>query len=443
MARIVPDGWEALDFNGAAEREIETLRRLATLPDDCTVLHGVHWTRIEHGCSVYGDVDFIVVASNGRVLLIEQRSGFLEETPDGLVKAQGSARRKVVSQILQAVDTLETRFAQSRPARHGGVAQRLSIDYLLYCPDHRVKDAGRVGIAEERIVDASRASSLVAVVVDLLTPTPPADSVDAAAALRFFSNELLLVADVATLIGRTDRWVTRLSGGLAQAAMQLDFAPFRLRVRGTAGSGKTQLALRVLADAADHGRSALYLCYNRPLADHVAAIAPDGVTVATFHGFGDRLLRARGDEPDFGAKDFYARLEAAVADARPGDAERYDVLIVDEGQDFTAAWRDAALRFVKDDGRAYWLEDPLQNLYGREPVALDDAWVTLNATVNYRSPRDIVDAIVPMLVRGSDARDASRAARRRGRESARRAPRSRSRRGTTTPRTTRRARCST
>ncbi len=61
---------------------------------------------------------------------------------------------------------------------------------------------------------------------------------------------------------------------------------------------------------------------------------------------------------------------------------------------------------MKDDGRAYWLEDPLQNLYGREPVALD-GWVTLNATVNYRSPRDIIDAIVPMLVRGIDARDAS------------------------------------
>ena len=405
MARILPDGWQALDFNGSASREIETLRLLTALPDDCTVLHGVHWTRIEQGCSVYGDVDFIVVAPNGRVLLIEQRSGLLDETPDGLVKSQGAQKKRVAPQILRAIDALTTRFAQSRRARPGEAASnsaRLSIDYLLYCPDYQVRDAGRAGIAAERIVDATRAARLVATIVDLVTPTPPAGSADATAVLRFFSDELLMVADVATLIGRTDAWVTRLSGGLAETARQLDFAPFRLRVDGTAGSGKTQLALAVLADAADAGRRALYLCYNRPLADHIARIAPPSATVATFHGFGDRLLRAAGRDPDFAAPDLYRRLEAAVLDARPTDDERFDVLIVDEGQDFTSAWRDGALRFVRDDGRAYWLEDPLQNLYGREPVQLP-GWVTLHAHVNYRSPRDIVDAMVPLLVPGAPA----------------------------------------
>lgn len=398
MARILPDGWEALELNGSAAREIETLRVLGGLPDDCTVLHGVHWTRIEHGCSVYGDVDFVVVAPNGRVLLIEQKSGLLDETPDGLVKMQGSLKRKVASHILRSIESLTTRFAQTRAGR-SSATPHLSIDYLLYCPDYRVRDADRAGIAVERIVDATRAPQLVALIVDLLQPTPVAGSADAATVLRFFSDEFSMVADVATLIGRTDAWVTRLSGGLAHTATQLEFEPFRLRVRGTAGSGKTQLALRVLQDAAAAGQSALYLCYNRPLADHVARIAPDATTVATFHGFGDRLLRARGSDPGFGSPGLYERLETAVIDARPGDNERYDVLIVDEGQDFTPAWRDGALRFVQPAGRAYWLEDPLQNLYGRDPVALD-GWVTLHAHTNYRSPRDIVDAIVPLLTRG-------------------------------------------
>ena len=407
MARILPDGWEALDFSGSALREIETLRTLASLPDDFTVLHGVHWTRIEHGCSVYGEIDFIVVAPNGRVLLIEQKSGFLEETPDGLIKVYGSLKKKVASQIMRSIEALLTRFTQSRRTKAHGVdepsADRLALDYLLFCPDYKVRDADRVGLSPERIVDASRAGDLVAIVIDLLGPAPPARSVDAVSALRFFSDQLLLVADVGTLIGRTDAWVTRLSGGLADWATRLDFSPFRLRVRGTAGSGKTQLALRVLADAVDEGRRALYLCYNRPLADHIARIAPAGATlgttVATFHGFGDRLLRARGVDPDFNAKDLYALLEASVIDARPADDACFDVVIVDEGQDFTAEWRDAALRFLRPAGRAYWLEDPMQNLYGREPVVLD-GWVTLHAHTNYRSPRDIIDAIVPLLARG-------------------------------------------
>ncbi len=398
MARILPDGWETLAFSGSALREIETLRVLARLPDDFTVLHGVHWTRVEHGCSVYGEIDFIVVAPNGRVLLIEQKSGFLEETPDGLIKVYGSLRKRVAPQIMRSIEGLLTRFSQSRRAKTSA-DQRLALDYLLFCPDYKIRDADRAGISSERIVDASRASELVAIAIDLLGPEPPAGSVDATTALRFFSDQLLLVTDVATLIGRTDAWVTRLAGGLAEWATQLEFSPFRLRVRGTAGSGKTQLALRVLADALEEGRSALYLCYNRPLADHIARIAPAGVTVATFHGYGDRLLRARGIEPDFNAKDLYAQLEAAVVDARPDDSERFDVVIVDEGQDFTSEWRDAALRFLRPAGKAYWLEDPMQNLYGREAVALE-GWVTLHARTNYRSPRDIIDAIVPLLAGG-------------------------------------------
>ena len=64
MARILPDGWEALEAAGAVPFEIATLRRLAAeLPDDQAVYHGVHWTRMDHGCSVFGEIDFIVVGT--------------------------------------------------------------------------------------------------------------------------------------------------------------------------------------------------------------------------------------------------------------------------------------------------------------------------------------------------------------------------------------------
>ena len=46
-----------------------------------------------------------------------------------------------------------------------------------------------------------------------------------------------------------------------------------LRVVGTAGSGKTQLALRLLKDADAAGLKAAYLCFNRALADHMARLA--------------------------------------------------------------------------------------------------------------------------------------------------------------------------
>jgi hypothetical protein len=54
------------------------------------------------------------------------------------------------------------------------------------------------------------------------------------------------------------------------------------------------------------------------------------------------------------------------------------------------------MRWLRPEGRAWWLEDPMQNLYGRPTVNLPD-WVTLRSDVNYRTPKDIVVALNRML----------------------------------------------
>ena len=96
MPTIHPTGWRELEVTGQAVREIETLRLLADqLPDALAVFHGVHWTRIEHGFSVIGEIDFVIVGPSGRLLLIEQKSGFLKERPRGAaedVPGQGQER---------------------------------------------------------------------------------------------------------------------------------------------------------------------------------------------------------------------------------------------------------------------------------------------------------------------------------------------------------------
>jgi hypothetical protein len=92
------------------------------------------------------------------------------------------------------------------------------------------------------------------------------------------------------------------------------------------------------------------------------------------------------------APEVWGEMETALAAADLPETWMYDVLIVDEGQDFSIAWRDILLRMLKDGGRATWLEDPTQNLYGREMVPLP-GWVTLHSHTNYRSPRQIVDML--------------------------------------------------
>jgi superfamily I DNA and RNA helicase len=186
--------------------------------------------------------------------------------------------------------------------------------------------------------------------------------------------------------------VTRLSGGLALWARQLAFHPFRLRVIGTAGSGKTQLALTEFTATLQAGKKPLYVSYNRPLADHVLSLLPTGGRIGSFHQLCDQFSREVGLVPDYKNPQVWQQLEHCFATADVPDDWKFDTLIVDEGQDFSESWRDTLLRLLKPEGRALWLEDPLQNLYNKQAVELTN-WVSLHALTNYRNPRQIVECL--------------------------------------------------
>jgi hypothetical protein len=395
MANILPDGWRELAVTGAAQREIETLTRLAAaLPDDYSVYHAVHWTNLERGYSVFGEIDFIVMNRAGNLLVIEQKAGFLDETPEGLVKRYPGRVKSVVAQLARNVDALRGKLnaRSDAPAAH--------IDYLFYCPDYHVRKPHTAGLAPERIVDAGRRDQLPALIQSVLPPGE-ADAVRSAEAQkvhRFLCDVIQLETDVSALIGRARSMVGRISGGLAHWARQLDFSPFHLRVTGTAGSGKTQLALAEFRATLETGRRPLYLCYNRPLADHFRAIAPEGGLIATFHAFCQQRLRAAGQTPDFSRPDAFDRLIADAARLPVDEPYRFDTVIVDEGQDFSEEWRDLAFRHATPEARLIWLEDPMQNLYARPPVPLP-GWVGIRSFANFRCPRSVVrmlQAILPV-----------------------------------------------
>jgi hypothetical protein len=384
MARIVPDDWKSLAATGAAARERETLALFEeALPRDYTVYHGVHWTRLHEGFSVFGEADFVIVSPSGRVMIVEQKTGFLRETPKGLVKIYMQTERNVAIALARTIEGLHRRFT----AAFG--AGRYFIEELLYCPDHIVRDAAIAGVNPARIVDAARKDKLVSIIRDALPEDEP--RLPCAAKIhQFLADELALTPDASALVGQAGTLVTRLAGGLATWARRLEFAPFRLRVIGTAGSGKTQLAVQVMKDAVARGERPLYVCFNRPLADHIARVAPPEAKVANYHQLCDWIVRESGRAPDFQSSDVFEQLESAFAATPIGERWQYDVLIVDEGQDFQQPWVPALERLLKPGGAWWWLEDPLQNLYMRESVALP-GWTVLRESTNYRSPRDILD----------------------------------------------------
>ena len=151
----------------------------------------------------------------------------------------------------------------------------------------------------------------------------------------------------------------------------------RVAIRGAAGTGKTVLAMEKARRMALAGKRVLLLCFNKPLAAHFARESGGEFTAETFHDFCGRLAQ-RAKLPftppkggDKAVKRFWeedaAKLLLNALKQLPD--ERYDAIVVDEGQDFLTGWWcciDAALK-DGSEGALYVFYDPNQDIYGGGP----------------------------------------------------------------------------
>ena len=201
----------------------------------------------------------------------------------------------------------------------------------------------------------------------------------------------------------------RLSGGLADTLSAIEMKPLRLRVRGTAGCGKSMVASRFAEGAVAAGKRVLLVCFNRPLAERVKMSVPRDAHVNTFYGFLDRFLISRGHKlayEQMGERGFWEDVQGRVIGEVIGPEWKFDTLIVDEGQDFDPQWSEILRLFLKADSDLLWLEDLDQSIrperannFNSEPAykALGSNFVGFHTRANYRSPETIARYIQRVL----------------------------------------------
>lgn len=392
MARIVLSDISRLALSGSHTHELETLQTLKTqLPDDYTVFHGVHWSREYAAWTHFGEIDFVVLNRSGDVLFIEQKNGVLEESTAGLIKRYGQSEKNVADQIHRSVDKVREKFTWQH-----GRAQPLVVDYLIYCPDYRVKHLNAAGLNIERVVDAAARDGLAGRVQTILGPGTSGRDGRFEQVEEFFYQTFDLVPDIHAHIGSQEKQFVHQSGALADILTHLEMEPFRLRVAGTAGSGKSLCARRFLDREAAVRRRVLLVCYNRPLADRLRESVGHAGMVNTFYGFCDDFLKSRGQALIFDdmGKDpaFWQKVQEQVMGEEIPEEWKFDTLIVDEGQDFESDWFEILRLFLRTGASILWLEDPDQNLQEKPPVPME-GFVRYRSLVNYRSPESIAHFI--------------------------------------------------
>jgi hypothetical protein len=344
MARIFPSDVTRLALGGRQRREIETVLALQSrLSDEYAVFHGVHWTREYRGDTLYGEIDLVVVNRSGQVLIIEQKNGSLHEGEAGLIARYPDGDRNVAEQLHRTLDNVREKFAR----QHAG-QPRLDLEYLVYCPDHRLGQLNAAGLDPDRVVDASVRDSLAEFIRQVLGPGHPQPA-RAELVEGFFRQTFDLVPDIHAHVREQGRSFARLAGGLVTVIEALEMSPFRLRVRGTAGCGKTMVARHVFDRAIARDHRPLLVCFNRPLSERLKVAVRLGGRVTTWYGLCVDYLKDRGHPVDFRdmrQPGFWERIsEMAVAEMVAGatipEEWKFDTVIVDEGQDFEQSWAEA------------------------------------------------------------------------------------------------------
>jgi hypothetical protein len=172
------------------------------------------------------------------------------------------------------------------------------------------------------------------------------------------------------------------------------FALPKVAVIGPAGSGKTILALWRLKAQLDEGRSAIYVCFNKNLAEALRLRNPD---CAKSIWSIDKLflsLVAGAKVPT--AKDklglfFGEDLPGLVIDQMQ-TLHRYDAIIVDEGQDFSEYQAIALHEMLAEDGNWAFFADWRQDLYNKSSGTPIGAEVVFTLHHNCRNAQKINEA---------------------------------------------------
>lgn len=175
----------------------------------------------------------------------------------------------------------------------------------------------------------------------------------------------------------------------------------RAAIEGVAGSGKTMLARAQAQRFAVAGKYTLLVCYNKALAAWLSDSLPesysDTITVRHFHALCHEWCNraAIPFAPPRRNQDEFWRSEASylLLDALDVLPERFDAVVVDEGQDFYADWWPSleALNANGEKGSMYVFYDPAQNLFVNEPWSLQELELAAPITLrrNCRNTRRI------------------------------------------------------
>ena len=424
-------------YEPISDAELDVLTALEKLPDHWIILHSL-WLKT-HSFKVHAQADFVVLADDC-ALIIEAKGGEVWRDDDGWHFRTKSGSRENVKP--------EGPLDQARGAYYAirshleTLGRRDLFDdhvwgYGAVFPEcvHR-RDPRDAATDPELILDLNGFPSGLADFIERLSrywksrlagdthhPGRRSDGTRPLSASRkreiceFVRPEMEKVVGVGVEVASSERELIRLTETQLTA---LDFGSAEPRnvFIGSAGTGKTVLAIEQARRMSESGLRVLFVCFNSLLAGRVRLDMErkqmKSVVAMNYHQLAIDLLKRSGRRipfmADWGAFESWLKesLVEVVADLR--ESERFDYLVVDEAQDLMSSafmelldclvsggLRDGRWLMAIDTQQAIFRKNFDHELYG----ALSKLGKKTSLEINCRNTRPIAAYVRGMTGAGS------------------------------------------
>lgn len=383
-----------------AERKV--FDRLKELSDRYDIFYSKRFVTDGLGKKAEFEVDFIVAIPEKALVCIEVKGGKIHYDGARDVWSQNGSRmsKRPDGQATAASHALAKALKQS--------LGQMALGWALCFPDCQVQHGSQFpsSVASAQVIDEQSLLYVDQALADLFAFTQKQQS-HRQGARRWeydrFKKSLLrdlgFVSLVGTRIKRAQQQFVMLEA--SQIELFESVASNRhILVSGPAGSGKTMLAKTAAQDLVNDGKRVLLMCFNRTLANKLRyefERNEELIEVTTFHSLARTVISAfdpdwwkvhgKTSGDDFWELDVPAKLEECL----PYYQERYDALIVDEGQDFKEFWYELIFKLIPRNGRRLIFLDEMQNIFGHYTGMPDvEAFSRFSLRKNCRNSKSIV-----------------------------------------------------
>lgn len=400
----------------ANESERYVCRRLAELsPDDWMIVPSRHYTireKLRNGREIIrdGEVDAIVlVPEMGMVILevkgtreveVDDEGNWWRCYPDG-------GREKIRKGKLpheQACKNMHNLAKQLLPMELGSEDFPGNYAWLVVYPRGRVRGALDL-IEKGLVIDAPKMDGIIRSCRRALSDRAVSDighrfnaeTVRRVKEILCYGRFHLTPVDAADEVEDDQRRIEELT--------QQQFAVLRglldwpsLTVAGPAGSGKTVIAIWHLQGALSEEKRAMYVCFNKNLPSHLEKLNPElsgklwsidrfftrmaNRAVPSDIDSQDRSQYFREDLPGFALDRF------GLGEVGPG----YDLIIIDEGQDFSETQLLVLRELLVEGGQLVIFADRRQDLFRAAQVSQYPTDAYFSLSYNCRNTAKINDA---------------------------------------------------